>query len=392
MECWIKPTEVANASHGDGLFSKGFSSDNNSGVYELLLVPTNNISYPYYRMRIGGTTILHNPTSIPINVNQVSHLVVTYDGSFMRAYVNGVQSGTGSAVTGTIEANTQQLTIGVRYQQRTGIADSFYSGHMYSARIYNRALNQFEIQQNYNAMYSRFNTDSNSLQKIVTNGLVLYANATDLRSYTSGSTTWFDLSGNNNNGTLTNGAVFSASNGGSILLDGVNDYVNFGDSASLGFTTNASVNVWFRVIRYNGGFQGIVSKRSLAGITNYAISLNDSINIIFSSYSSDGTNFRSLTASLSSNITLGNWHNVCATFEQNGSNTNSTLYVNGNRIASGTFAGNLPTVVAPLLAGSSTTSQEPLSGSISNVLVYNRTLQPFEVLQNYNAQKSLYGL
>ena len=40
--------------------------------------------------------------------------------------------------------------------------------------------------------------------RIVTNGLVLALDAADRNSYVSGSTTWFDLSGNSNNGTLTN--------------------------------------------------------------------------------------------------------------------------------------------------------------------------------------------
>jgi len=35
-----------------------------------------------------------------------------------------------------------------------------------------------------------------------------------------------DLSGNNNNGTLTNGPTFNSANGGSIAYDGADDSVN----------------------------------------------------------------------------------------------------------------------------------------------------------------------
>jgi hypothetical protein len=62
--------------------------------------------------------------------------------------------------------------------------------------------------------------------KIVTDGLVLALDAGNTKSYTSGSTTWFDKSGFGNNGTLTNGPTFSSANGGSIVFDGVNDYVS----------------------------------------------------------------------------------------------------------------------------------------------------------------------
>ena len=60
--------------------------------------------------------------------------------------------------------------------------------------------------------------------KIITDGLVLCLDAADRNSYVSGSSTWRDVAGSNN-GTLTNGPTFSSSNGGSIVFDGSNDYV-----------------------------------------------------------------------------------------------------------------------------------------------------------------------
>jgi len=62
--------------------------------------------------------------------------------------------------------------------------------------------------------------------KIVTSGLVLALDAADKLSYRGSGTTWRDLSGNNNTGTLTNGPTFNAGNLGSIVFDGTNDYVN----------------------------------------------------------------------------------------------------------------------------------------------------------------------
>ena len=60
---------------------------------------------------------------------------------------------------------------------------------------------------------------------IVTNGLVLALDAGDRNSYPGTGTTWRDLSGNNNNGTLTNGPTFNTGSLGSIVFDGVDDYV-----------------------------------------------------------------------------------------------------------------------------------------------------------------------
>ncbi len=78
--------------------------------------------------------------------------------------------------------------------------------------------------------------------KIVTDGLVLALDAGNTKSYTSGSTTWFDKSGNANNGTLTNGPTFSSANGGSIVFDGVDDRVEFGSFGSL--PTQGTIQFW----------------------------------------------------------------------------------------------------------------------------------------------------
>ena len=59
---------------------------------------------------------------------------------------------------------------------------------------------------------------------LVMNGLVLCLDAGNSKSYPGTGTTWTDLSGNGNNGTLTNGPTYSSANGGSLVFDGTNDY------------------------------------------------------------------------------------------------------------------------------------------------------------------------
>ena len=61
--------------------------------------------------------------------------------------------------------------------------------------------------------------------KIVTDGLVLVLDAGNIKSYRSGSTSWFDLSGSTTTGSLVNGPTFNGGNGGSIVFDGTNDRV-----------------------------------------------------------------------------------------------------------------------------------------------------------------------
>ena len=61
--------------------------------------------------------------------------------------------------------------------------------------------------------------------KIITDGLVLYLDAANPYSYVSGSTVWNDISRTMTSGSLINGPTFSSANNGSIVFDGVNDYV-----------------------------------------------------------------------------------------------------------------------------------------------------------------------
>ena len=60
---------------------------------------------------------------------------------------------------------------------------------------------------------------------IVRDCLVLYLDAANTKSYPGSGTTWTDISGRGNNGTLTNGPTFSSDDGGSVLVDGSNDFI-----------------------------------------------------------------------------------------------------------------------------------------------------------------------
>ena len=156
LETWLKSTAVANSQHGDGVNSKGLSSDGNTGVYETLIVSSGEINYPFFRLRIVSNTPTYFPTNISLSLNQIYHFVSTYDGSTMRIFINGVETGTGLSTSGNIETNTQPLCIGVRLVHRNFGGDSFFSGNIFTNRIYNRALSQLEITQNYNAQKGRF--------------------------------------------------------------------------------------------------------------------------------------------------------------------------------------------------------------------------------------------
>jgi hypothetical protein len=218
---------------------------------------------------------------------------------------------------------------------------------------------------------------------IITDGLVLCLDAADKNSYPTTGTTWTDVSGNDNNGTLTNGPTFDSANGGSIVFDGVNDSVQGNTSA---FKRNngeeITVSAWIRPQKLSGSYQDIVTNR-----------LNTSYNWILYQHTTDGALAFHGTAQNKSNYipTLNNWINVTVTVN---SSQICLLYVNSSLEFTVNNYQYGPSTENRLWIGNGAyeSSFEPYLGRIAIVNIYNRALSATEILQNYNATKSRFGL
>jgi hypothetical protein len=230
---------------------------------------------------------------------------------------------------------------------------------------------------------------------IVTNGLVLNLDAANPRSYPQpyNGTTWFDISGNSRNGTLTNGPAFNAANGGSIVFDGTNDTTNFGDILNIGLNS-WTMSCWVKFTTGAGTF-GIMGKTSFRSyVGRYTLYV-------------DGGNINSLVQFSGNSLVTtpvnpyvdGKFHNLSMTINRT---SFLTLYVDG--IIRGTPIDissainiNLNTSTDFLYIGSyaDITGQSPalfFNGSIANASIYNRALSASEVLQNFNATRARFGI
>ena len=223
---------------------------------------------------------------------------------------------------------------------------------------------------------------------LIKNGLVLELDAGNIKSYQSGSTTWFDKSGNNLNGTLTNGPTYNSANGGSIVFDGTNDYVSCGNSSSLQIN-QGTISSWIKTSSPGSDFRGIITKQN-----NYGLFLENSVLVTY-----DWGNVN--TRSTGINIADGTWKNVAMTFTTNTGtpSNNAVIYLNGSAVLTTTIK-ILDNLIELQLASGGRAPATPvgtpgiqfLNGNISSALVYNRALTAQEVLQNFNAQKSRFGL
>ena len=221
--------------------------------------------------------------------------------------------------------------------------------------------------------------------KIITSGCVLSLDAAERLSYPRTGTTWKDLSGNNNNGTLTNGPTFSAGNLGSIVFDGTNDYVDMGSSTYCNLI-NISVSVWIRVNSASGFFLSrYFNTTSYNGFFMY-------YDVASTKFSVDGreSNATYLSRPTINTYPLNNWYNVTWTKSANV----WSIYVNGSLdVSSALGNGTTPFSNNIMWIGglNQVTELYYSGGNISNVQIYNRSLTAAEVLQNYNATKSRFG-
>jgi hypothetical protein len=224
-------------------------------------------------------------------------------------------------------------------------------------------------------------------------GLVLSLDASDRNSYVSGSTTWTDLSGNNNSGSLTNGPTFNSANVGYISFDGTDDYISILNPISFQ-SQNISISVWVYPLNPATSLVTLIDydHGSSSGWTIQSENATTNRNYYFAYH--DGTQFQP-TGNFGSGkgvqITNSIWNNIVYT--KNG--TSVIGYVNGIQSVNYT-ASNSNINYQPnknfRIGDYISSSNRHYKGNISNTQIYNRALSAAEVLQNYNAQKSRFGL
>ena len=251
----------------------------------------------------------------------------------------------------------------------------------------------------------------------ISNGLVLNLDAANLKSYPGSGTTWTDLSGNSNSGTLTNGPVFNTEAGGQIVFDGLNDAVTTAAIPSTSGNNSRTVMAWYKStanrntaivdkgsVLDDGAEQLFVAYANSVGTTNAYPPTNPG-GIVLAFWGND------LYYPIDSSLLFdGNWHFVAYTYD----NTNSSVRI----CFDGTFAttvyqwntswttnssspfvlpNSINTANNPVLIGQNRGALWGNGGLYSSVAIpfvqlYNRALSESEILTNYNASKYRYNV
>jgi hypothetical protein len=217
--------------------------------------------------------------------------------------------------------------------------------------------------------------------KIVTAGLVLALDAANPKSYPGSGTTWTDLSNNGNNGTLVNGVGYNSGNLGSLVFDGVDDYVNLETESLLNATLNDDTN-WTISYWVNPQTNGRMLDRGNIG-TDPTGTLELNVQSVTRNNTTGGS------SSLSTDIINTGWNYLALT------RTSLLLH---SWYLNGTFSNSAQTTESYGGSGiwkigrRAANTSSIFQGSVSQVSIYNRALTASEIQQNFNAIKARYNL
>ena len=269
------------------------------------------------------------------------HVVSTYDGSDLKVYING-QLEESASVPGTMVTNAVDVTIGenLEYPGR------FWHGGISDVRVYNRALNLWEINKIYGRLgYWKLDETTGSLA--------------------------IDSAGRDNDATLTgsptlgvNGS-FVAKTGTAIELDGSAEYIAT-DKSLLNNLPGFGMAGWVRTdsLQHDQSFFG------QNDLVEFGIKDGNGQLLLWTAY---GGYIYS-----SNQMPLGKWTHVAAT----GDGTNINMYVNGQQVATGgssTASYGSSSSFFKLGEGVWNSSGDYLDGRLDEVQVFDRPLSAEEV-------------
>jgi len=240
IEAWVRHDE---GGVYDGILQKG-SFTSSFGKYEIHTTNDNKL-----RFILNGTTDNSVITSNSIPVGLWTHIVASWDGITIRAYINGVVDQNTDLFSGPLTTDSNPLRIGMYYS-----SGFIFNGQIDEVRIYNRALTEAEVRYHYNQGKPVAQWDMDEGE----------------------GTRAFDASGNNNTGVLINGPAWVEGKHGSALsFDGADDYVNCGADSSLNITNSMTASAWIYPKTLGEGSAGhIISRGGTGGWCFYAYTGN----------------------------------------------------------------------------------------------------------------------
>jgi len=221
---------------------------------------------------------------------------------------------------------------------------------------------------------------------IITSNLLMHLDAGNVNSYPGSGTAWTDLV-SGNDATLENGTGYNSGDGGHLVLDGTNDYI---DANIFTIPARVTVSVWLSADHFGSNQQILTSDRATTPkVRNWQFRIDSNAKVRVIGFHTSGSNNIQLitTSTLSANT----WTQVSFTID----GTNMKIYFNGVQQATTSFAhdilGNGSTGDTAIGTRNQVSPRDFFDGKIAVALVYSEALSATELTQNYNALQSRFS-
>ena len=301
-----------------------------------------------------------------------------------RLYINGEVVKTGTQNIANIgSSGKQNLCIG----DRGLVNNKEFNGDIGPVYIYDRALSDDEIKQNYEATKSRFEP------RITKSGLVGNWDAGDPESYNGGST-WKDTA-NDNNGTLSGDTFFNTAGGGSFTFNSADDYVTIANESNFDIGTACTITAWVYLDSLGDSDYGrIIDKASALSsstLDGFHFHCNTS-NSFGAAVGCSTTNARSVSAT--SVLSLNTWMHLVMVFNEDGSKK-IKQYKDGVKLTLATDTAGVGSIdnssVSPRIGNYAGDTSRSFDGDIAVVRFYDKALSAAEIMDNYQKTKGRFG-
>ncbi len=432
VSCWVKLTTLPTTSGAAAIVTNVYdlSTKLNFSI-GLNRSPTSaNICFGFFN-GAWRTTNGFSPST-----NTWYNITGTYDGSVVRQYVNGIENTT-LTYSGTAQSSGLGIRIGRRWDSPESSAD-FIDGQIPVVKIYNRALSPSEVLQNYNALIGRFpqpitttttststtttsssttstttvpptttsttttstsssttTTTTSSGGGIIDTNLFMHLDASNATSYPGSGSTWYDLTANSNNGSIS-GSTWSATDGGLFDFDGINDSISVAHNSSLSLSTASqrTVQVWVKfdtIPALNAQVPVFGKLSSSFGFDGYWGGLFSNSGVV--RCVTNGTSIQK-TSNSTLTITTDTWYLMTFVSQITSTSGSTKVYINETEYISAAHGTDTYTESNPFYLGfiGSGVGSLYLDGKIGACYFYTSGLSAANVSTNFNATRSRYGV
>ena len=388
---WLRFTDaVPNASQG----YVTFTIRGGSGWDAEFAMAMINYNWLFQTVRVGCKGLSSqmarwnaNKYSPNQNKNVWRNYCAVYNGSDpdvaanFKFYFDGVDAGTHDA----------QYNWGVTNNETRWAKDGsdygYMGGYLGTIHLHDRALTAAEIKQNYEALKPRFEP------RITKSGMFANWDAGDPESYVGGTT--LKDTANHYDGTFVNNGSggdvsFDSANGGSLVFDGSDDYVNITTLPDCSSLARSAI-IWLSVDDWpTSGSPVYAPFQSATDQFNIGFGITDG-KIYFNGGGGTASTAQ-IDVTLSPVPADGEW--ICWAMTIDSSGNIVAMYRNAVALSE-TANSSGPTIRTGTTIGcrlNSSTVENPLDGKVGSVRLYTKTLSAAEIMDNFQKTRGRFGV